>query len=89
MPSRGTWTGLRGGDVRTTEVHCQVQALHLGGGNCKHKTRLGGEWIESSPEEKALGVLVEEELNMTPQFVLAAQAANHTPDYIPSSVGTG
>jgi len=39
--------------------------LHWGQGNLKNRYRLRGEWLESSPEEKDLGVLIDERLNMS------------------------
>lgn len=50
----------------------QTKILHLCQGNPRHKTSLGSEWIESSPEEKEMGVLVNKVLKMTQQYELAA-----------------
>jgi len=60
--------------MKFNKAKCKV--LHLCQSNPKHRYTLGREWLESSLEEKDLGLSVDERLSLSQQRVLAAQKAS-------------
>lgn len=57
-------------------------------GNSKNKYSLGGGCIDSSPEEKDLGVLVDQKLAMSQQGMLASQKGSCVLGCIQNSVAS-
>ena len=57
--------------MRFNKARCKV--LHLNVGDPQYLHRQGDEGVESSPSEKNLGILVDENLGMTQQCALAAR----------------
>ncbi|KAK4827981.1 hypothetical protein QYF61_022683 [Mycteria americana] len=66
------WAMING--MKFNKSKCWI--LHLGRSNAGHKYKLGEEWLESSPAERGLGVLVDRRLNRSQQCGLAAKRAN-------------
>ncbi|KAJ7406026.1 hypothetical protein WISP_136303 [Willisornis vidua] len=70
--------------MRLNKTKCKV--LHMGWVNPGDPYRLRDEQIESSPAEKDMGVLVNERLDMSHQYVLAVQRKNHILVFIKRSL---
>jgi len=57
--------------MKVNKNKCQI--MHLRWNNVGHKCKLGEDWLESSPEEMDLRVLVDSKLHTSQQCALAAK----------------
>jgi len=75
------WAIING--MKFTKNKCRI--LHRGQSNAGHRYKLGDRWLESSPAERDLGVLV----SMSQQCALAAKRANGILGCIKHSITSG
>jgi len=64
----------------------RCQTLLLGQRNARDQYKLGEQWLESSPAERSLGVLVDSRLNVSQQCGPAAQRASPILGFINHSI---
>jgi len=62
--------------MKSNKSKCRI--LHLRWSNARHRCKLGEDWVESSPAQRDLEVLVGSRVNRSQQPALAARRANST-----------